>query len=375
MSKKLHLPNSPTILGILVALFVVGMIAFPATAFAAARDGLTLWWQTVLPALLPFFVASELLIGTNTIARVGRAMQPLMWPLFRLPGTSALAVAMGFCSGFPTGAAVTAGLVNNRLITRKQAGRLIAFTNNASPMYIMVTVATGILQTPAAAAILLAVHYLGNLLIGILLRFEAEPSELRTVDTPPTMPTIIAPLGQLMKSAATKAIANVCLVGCYIVLFAVLAALINETGLNHIMAKILAACGIEQAANALARGFWEMTIGIESLGSVSLPLYYKLPLAAAILAWGGISVQAQVAAMVADCNVSCRTYLLARLIHTVISYIAVYLLTKNLAIGTIIMIDTPISMITPLCGGLLMLAISLLFLAVLVCIGKIICRR
>ncbi len=371
---NLHLPNSSAILGILVALFVAGMIAFPATAFAAARGGLSLWWQTVLPALLPFFIASELLVATNTMAKAGRAMQPLMWPLFRLPGAAALAVAMGFCSGFPTGAAVTASLVNNRLVSRPQAARLIAFTNNASPMYIMVTVATGILQTPAAAALLLAVHYLGNILIGLLLRFDADPADYRTATAPPVQPTVIAPPGQLMKNAASKAFANVCLVGCYIVLFAVLAALINQTGFNGLIAKMLAACGLEQAANALARGFWEMTIGIESLGGVNLPLYYKLPLAASILAWGGISVQAQVAAMVADSRVSCRTYLLARLVHTVISYPAVYILTKKLVIGAASFHITPLPVITPLLGGLLMLAVSLLFLASLIGVGKIICR-
>ncbi|MEG2213919.1 MAG: hypothetical protein RRY35_08495, partial [Clostridiales bacterium] len=73
-------------------------------------------------------------------------------------------------------------------------------------------------------------------------------------------------------------------------------------------------------AGAFLAGFWEMSLGINALANLSPA--QAIPWAAMLLAWGGISVQAQVAAMVAGTGIRLRFYLLCRLLHSVFSYFA-----------------------------------------------------
>ncbi len=40
--------------GFAIAFFLLAMILFPQTVFAAAGKGLSIWWQAVVPSLFPF---------------------------------------------------------------------------------------------------------------------------------------------------------------------------------------------------------------------------------------------------------------------------------------------------------------------------------
>jgi ABC-type glycerol-3-phosphate transport system permease component len=50
------------IIAILVVLFNIFLLIFPQIVLGAARDGLLLWFNNVLPSLLPFMVATNMLI-------------------------------------------------------------------------------------------------------------------------------------------------------------------------------------------------------------------------------------------------------------------------------------------------------------------------
>src|SRR5690606_39501208 len=71
------------------------VILFPEDAFKSSVSGLRLWFDIVLPALLPFFVLAEIMMGLGVIHFIGVLLEPLMRPLFRIPGAGAFAVAIG----------------------------------------------------------------------------------------------------------------------------------------------------------------------------------------------------------------------------------------------------------------------------------------
>ncbi|MEG2212298.1 MAG: nucleoside recognition domain-containing protein, partial [Clostridiales bacterium] len=203
---------------------LVSMLLNPSAAASAAAHGLSLWWQIIAPSLLPFFISFELLLNLGLGNVLGRLLEPIMRPVFALPGTAALGVAMGFCAGFPTGAAIAAALRNQGEITAAEGERLIAFTNNASPLYLSVGVAAGILHCPQAALLLMAVQYLGNIALGITLSLlpgarkkVAHPT--KTILPPPCHPPSF---GLLLKNAALKSAQNIALIGCYMAFFSVL---------------------------------------------------------------------------------------------------------------------------------------------------------
>lgn len=89
------------ILSIIFVLFAIGLIAFSKDNLTASKEGLTLWMTSVVPSLLPFFIACELLSYTNIIDFLGRRLNKIMKPLFNVPGECAFPLIMGIISRIP----------------------------------------------------------------------------------------------------------------------------------------------------------------------------------------------------------------------------------------------------------------------------------
>lgn len=296
-----------------LSLLVAAMIRRPEDTVSAAWSALELWATTVVPSLLPFFMAAELLVALGGAELAGRRLSPLMGPLFALPGEAALAVVMGYCSGFPTGAAVAAALRRQGAISAEEGGRLLAFTNNAGPLYVTVAVACGMLRCPAAAPLLALAHYGVDLFIGVMLGLLHRLSQGRAHKPAPPLPPPAArqerqPLALLLKAAAQRAAANLLLIGCYMAFFAVTAALLapRQAALSPLLRAGLS-------------GAWEMSLGVQALIESGLDLNILLPLIGAQLALGGLSVQMQVLAMAVDTDISPRLYLLCRPLHALLA--------------------------------------------------------
>ena len=87
-----------------IYLFIICLLLFSKDNISAAKSGLYLWANAVLPSLLPFFIATELLNYTDITNLCGKLLNPIMRPLFNVPGEGAIALIMGIISGYPVGA-------------------------------------------------------------------------------------------------------------------------------------------------------------------------------------------------------------------------------------------------------------------------------
>lgn len=98
------------LLGIVLAGCMLLMLVHPASSLDAALRGLAVWWDVLFPSLFPFFVISEIMLGFGIVHLFGALLDPLMRPLFNIPGSGGFALAMGYVSGYPVGAKLTAKL-------------------------------------------------------------------------------------------------------------------------------------------------------------------------------------------------------------------------------------------------------------------------
>lgn len=127
------------LLTFILLLFILSLILFSAQNLIAAKNGLALFAFSVLPTLFPFFVATELILKTNIINILGKVLTKFMKPIFNLPGESAIAIILGTISGYPIGAKIVCDLKKDKKISKIEAERLIAFTNNSGPLFIIAT--------------------------------------------------------------------------------------------------------------------------------------------------------------------------------------------------------------------------------------------
>ena len=121
-------------------MFTACLVLFSKSNLSAAKDGIYLWANSVVPSLFPFFVATELLTYTSIISILGKHLNKLMRPIFNVPGEGAFALLMGIISGYPVGAKIVCKLKEDGKCSDIEAERLLSFTNNSGPLFIIATV-------------------------------------------------------------------------------------------------------------------------------------------------------------------------------------------------------------------------------------------
>ena len=68
--------------GLALAVSTAGLMAFPQACVAAAKTGLELCGNVIVPSLFPFFVLSSLVVDLGLAGYLGRALEPVMRPSF-----------------------------------------------------------------------------------------------------------------------------------------------------------------------------------------------------------------------------------------------------------------------------------------------------
>lgn len=143
MNKKSHFFFFSIKKNLLPAIFVIftfSLVIFSKQNLTATKNGLLLWANSVVPALLPFFIATELLSHTTIVSSIGKLLNKYMKPIFNVPGIGAYAFIMGIISGYPVGAKIVTEFRKNGDCSKAEAERLLAFTNNSGPLFIIGTV-------------------------------------------------------------------------------------------------------------------------------------------------------------------------------------------------------------------------------------------
>ena len=96
------------ILAILItALLLFFLLTNPVQASQASAAGLMLWFETLVPVLLPFFILSSLLIALDGVSCFTRFLYPVFHRVFGCSREGCFCLAAGFLCGFPTGARIT----------------------------------------------------------------------------------------------------------------------------------------------------------------------------------------------------------------------------------------------------------------------------
>ena len=122
---------------IAIFLFFSFMLCFPNKTFTGASNGLLLWFQIILPTLLPFIILSNLLVYSHALNYFSHLLGPIFCKLFHVSKPACHAILMGFLCGYPMGAKSINDLMTCNYISRTEAQYLLSFCNNASPMFMI----------------------------------------------------------------------------------------------------------------------------------------------------------------------------------------------------------------------------------------------
>ena len=315
------------LVGLALLLATAGLVAAPEEAIAGAKDGLLLCFNVIVPSLFPFFVLSSLVVDLGLAAYLGRALEGLMRPLFRVSGSCAAAVALGFIGGYPVGARTALQLYEQGLCSKTEAERLLAFCNNSGPAFILGVVGAGVFGDSRVGLLLYLTHALASMVVGLLFRFyggaggksasKPRPKPIQTVSFPAAFTGAV--------SRSLQSTLNIC---AFVVFFAVVLRLLTAYGVLSALASLLSLAGFEgEWARRLVAGLLELSSGVSSLRG-STQLAGRVSMAAFMLGWAGLSVHCQVLSFLVDSGLSARAYLMGKLCHGLIAAGLTYAVTR-----------------------------------------------
>lgn len=270
-----------------------------------ALTGLELWFQKMIPVLLPFMILSGIMIRLQLTESFAAILYPVIYPLFRVSKNVCYAMIMGFLCGFPMGAKTVADLYLRNMITKREAEYLLAFCNNIGPVYFCGFVLP-LLHRRFAFPYILGMYGI-PLLYGLFLRYfffrdiknTKKLERSKNIHLAKSTDTLL----YVIDDAINGAVQSILSLGGYMILF----------NLLNLIPHIIK----DNPAIFLAPLF-EITGGINMLKQ-RLPLYTLL-----LLPFGGFSCIAQTYSCIKNTTLSIQNYTLHKL--ALVAFTAIYYL-------------------------------------------------
>lgn len=320
--------------------YILLLFFFPSICISGAKEGLLLWFEQLLPSLLPFLILSGLCVRFGLTELIGKLFYPFL-RFLPVSQNGCYPIIIGLLSGYPVGAKTCADMLMDKKLKHHEASFLMCCCNNASPMFLTGFVSCSCLGLPEYRYIIFLIIAVSGILSAWLLSpiFRKNisnttkhdfygshiskdnttapiPSETATyADSKRTTGISTATAMQKLDETILSSFEVMVKVGGYIILFSIPAAL-----LSHIFSHLISGSpGISILPLYTILGILEISTGTASIGNSALPLLIKTVLTLSICAFGGFSALAQTKSVIGSSGLSIKHYIIAKLLQAIIA--------------------------------------------------------
>ncbi|SCI73842.1 Uncharacterized protein conserved in bacteria [uncultured Clostridium sp.] len=324
---------------LVVMIIIIGIILFPTDSINAAKNGFSIWVDTLIPSLLPFIIAANLIVKLKFVDILGLVVNPLTRKLFNVSGKSSLVFAISTVSGYPVGAKLASELRQNNEISKYEAQRLVSFCSTSGPLFIVGAVAIGMFNNTALGYLILICHYLASLTVGILFKnYGRECVKRENIDFKSEVNLIVANRKKenkgffvLFGDAVFSGINTILMVGGFVIVFSVVFKVLSIFNFIDLVSAIiylpLSFFGFsKELCSAFISGLFEITIGCNQVSNITnIPEIIRISLCSFIIAFSGLSILAQCSSFLAQTDISISTYIFSKFLHGVFAFIFTFI--------------------------------------------------
>ena len=294
--------NLKRLLPLLILFFF--LLFFPRQTLEASKSGLLLWFDSILPTLLPFLIVSGLILKTSLSDYFQKYLGPAFRRLFHCSDSGAFCLLCGLLCGYPVGARLIALQLQEDQLSLEEGQYLLSFCNNISPMF---CISYGILQTLHASNVLpyLFCIYGSALLFGLFSR----PNSL-TVNTDFYTKKQTSPAENIFQ------LIDVCIIDSFLILIKLCGYLI----LFSIFQKgiFLLLPNVNLYFKAILALLLEITSGLSKVKEISYePLRSFLVVGG--LSFGGLCCVFQTNSVITGTKLSLKKYVIDKLLITALA--------------------------------------------------------
>ncbi len=293
------------ILFIISLLFlIVFTCLYPEIAIQSSKQGIMIWFNQILPSLLPFSVLSGILLHSSLLETLGKNAN-----VFAIIFT----LICGFAFGFPIGAKLAADFYSKKLLTTKQAIVLSITANNFSITYVCGYVLPTLFPAKDYKTITYIVLYLLPLIVGTLALLTLTLKKEKPQDAP------------LQKKSASRFHLDMQIIDAGIIsgfesLIKICGYIVMFSLISQMVCIFVPA---STTALVILLGNLEITNGIQLLNNHVTSSKYII--AIQLLSFGGLSGVAQTASIFKSSELSIKHYVIGKVLLSALSVLLLFI--------------------------------------------------
>lgn len=226
------------------------------------------------------------------------------------------------------GAKIVSNLKKNKILNSEEAERLIAFTNNSGPLFILGTVGVTLLNNSHIGYYLLISHLASCIIVGIIFRnWKKGNSELskKRVNRKENNASL-KEFGEILGNSIRNSIITIVNIGGFIVFFSVVISILNSSDFFVITGNIFKIFNIpDNIGNAVISGIIELTNGVSQISLLNIT-NINICIISFLIGFGGLSVLFQVYSIISKENISIKPYLYGKILQGIISFFITFIL-------------------------------------------------
>lgn len=285
-------------------LFLILLLYNPLLTVQSAAEGLTLWYQQILPALLPFAILSDVLIASNAFSLIARYLYPIVHLILPCSPNGTFPLAAGYLFGFPMGSRICAQMVTAGRLSLEEASIIFIVSNNISPIFIASYIVHEKLGNDMLLLPAFLTLYLPPLIYGRI-QYHRIHWENRQKESAPRLKFNFS----IVDAGIMNSFEVLCKLGGYIMLFGIVTGMLIHYGTFSILRPLTETLSISL----------EITNGIALLSNACLAPQLEYCFILMLTAFGGVCGLTQTYAMVAGAKLPMNRYIPVKIILACIS--------------------------------------------------------
>lgn len=318
---------------------IVGVIIFPSESIESAKNGFRIWYDILIPSLLPFIIGANLLISLGIVDILGFIINPITSILFRVSGKGALIFVISMFSGYPVGTKLASEFRNRDKLSHFESQRLVSFCSTSGPLFIIGSVCTGMLVNESLGYLMLICHYIGAILVGIIFRnYGNDTLKNSNLTFSETIKNSIQKRSNnskgffvLFGESIFNGINTLLTVCGFVIIFAVVFRILSLFNIINLLSSILllplSIFGFEkEIVTAIVSGLFEITTGCNEVSKTASPEIIKASACSFLIGFSGLSILAQCCSFLSTSDIKVNLYIVSKFLHGIFASISTFIL-------------------------------------------------
>lgn len=357
MGKIVHIKKVKSIFtGAAAVLYAVFLVVYVRDITAATANSVRVCLEVIIPSLYAFMVISGFIVSSGLYAVLGRPFGWISRYIFRVPEEYFAVFLIGSVGGYPVGARLLADMCRNGKADADTAEHMLQYCYLAGPAFICGIAGVGLFSSIKIGMVIFSSIIGANFIFAALSGLGRKiPPKGRTAAKLDLSADCL--IGSVCSGA--EGMISICAI---IVFFSSVICILDKLNVIAAAASLVSKMSGLRYADSIAavKAFLE----ISNISSLTKGDRSLIPLAAALLSFGGVCVTVQTAGFVRGV-LSTKRFYLSRIILMITSYFLCKMLIAAMNIDSVCVIapDTAAHRQNPPISAIFLLIMTILLLS------------